>query len=40
MDLYGEELRVWKECWKDGAGDGDGGEKEGKMEKMAGSWEW
>lgn len=40
MDMYGEELRVWKECWKDVAGNGDGGEKEGKMGKMAGSWEW
>ena len=42
MDLYSEELKVWKECWEDWDG------KESRQidveltwkEKMPGSFEW
>jgi Oxidoreductase-like protein, N-terminal len=42
MDLYGEELRVWKECWRDRIpGIEDGNKKiDIKTEKMPGSFDW
>jgi hypothetical protein len=49
MDLYGEELRVWKECWvlwdEENSRDGVVEEKktnetEEKSVKMPGSFEW
>lgn len=52
MDLYGEELRVWKECWRDQETNAvemengivkettTGGEAVARTEKMPGSFEW
>lgn len=41
MDLYGEELRVWRECWRDRDREGGGEVKDvsGEMEKEGGKGE-
>jgi hypothetical protein len=42
MDLYGEELRVWKECWRDELVNHKKSEEgsQREKEKMPGSFEW
>jgi hypothetical protein len=49
MDLYAQELKVWKECWvkwdgeEEGDREGKGGEAEGRKEEVCrvpGAFEW